>query len=380
MDIFRPMEKHASRWLASMLLLLICAWDSGTAVAEIAGVSLTEASPESQQLDGRKLNAALAKIEAGDYGNIDALLVLRNNHLVLEKYFSPEYHGREYLRPILSSTKSISSALIGIAVGQGKITGVAANLLDYFAEYPDLKNPDARKQEITLENVLTMSAGFQWNELEIGYADPRNDFNKMLQSRDWVKYVLDAPMSHAPAEQMVYSSGATLLLSSILQKSTGRSAEEFAVEHLFGPLGIENYTWSLARGGITNTYTGLAMRRRDLAKIGILFLNQGRWLERQLVPQKWVLQSTRKHIAAGPDTDGRWYGYGYQWWRFHDRDPTVKDLEINDIYFSWGYGGQFIFVVPHLQMVVVATGNLYGADHRRTFDLLHDHIFPAALQ
>lgn len=89
MDIFRPMEKHASRWLASMLLLLICAWDSGTAVAEIAGVSLTEASPESQQLDGRKLNAALAKIEAGDYGNIDALLVLRNNHLVLEKYFPP---------------------------------------------------------------------------------------------------------------------------------------------------------------------------------------------------------------------------------------------------------------------------------------------------
>jgi len=380
MNIFRPLGKHSSRWLANMLLLLTCAWNSGTALAEIPGVNLIEASPESQKLDGRKLDAALAMIEAGDYGNIDALLVLRNNHLVLEKYFSPDYHGREYLRPILSSTKSITSALIGIAVGQGKITGVGEKLLDYFAEYPDLEKPDARKHKITLENVLTMSAGFQWNELEISYADPRNDFNKMLRSRDWVKYVLDAPMSHAPGEQMVYSSGSSLLLSSILQKSTGRSVEEFAIEHLFGPLGIEHYTWSLARGGITNTHTGLAMRRRDLAKIGILFLNQGRWLERQLIPQKWVLQSTRKHLATGPDTDGSWYGYGYQWWRFHDRDPTVKDLEVNDIYFSWGYGGQFIFVVPHLNMVVVSTGDLYGADHRRTFDLLRDHIFPALLE
>lgn len=379
MNRFRPTEKHASRWLASMLLLLVCAWDSGTAVAGITAVSLTEASPESQQLDGAKLNAALAKIDDGDYGDIDALLVVRNNRLVLERYFSPQYHGREYMRPLLSTTKSIASALIGIAIGQDKITDVETNLLGYFAEYPEIRNQDARKQKITLENVLTMSAGFRWNELAISYADPRNDFNRMEQSRDWIKYVLDAPMSHAPGDQMVYSSGCTLLLSGILQKSTGQSAEAFAIDHLFGPLGIENYTWSQARGDMTNTYTGLAMRRRDLAKIGMLFLNQGRWLGSQLIPQQWVRQSTRAHITAGPDTAGNLYDYGYQWWRFHARDPTVKDLKINDVYFSWGYGGQFIFVVPHLELVVVSTGNIYGADHRRAFDLLRDYVFPAVL-
>ena len=322
---------------------------------------------------------ALGKIDNGDYGEIDALLVVRNNYLVLEKYFSPEYHGREYKRPVLSVTKTITSALIGIAIEQGRIKGVKTNLLDYFPEYEDIQNLDARKQKITLGNVLTMTAGFQWNELATSYADPQNDFNIMLRSPDWVKHVIDSPMSHAAGEYLNYSSGCTLLLSSILQKSTGQTAEAFAIENLFKPLGIEKYSWTMARGGITNTYSGLAMRRGDLAKFGILFLNNGRWLEQQLIPQEWVMLSTSKHVNADPDSADSNYGYGYQWWRFQDQDPSVADLAVNDVYFAWGYGGQFIFVIPHLNMVVVSTADIYGADHRRVFDLLRDHIFPAVM-
>jgi len=365
--------------LKGTLVLILIGWQSGLIAAENAEVPLTEATPQSQNLDDRKLNAAITKIGNREYGNIDALLVVRNNYLVLEKYFSTEYHGREYMRPILSVTKTMTSALIGIAIEQGKIEGVKATLLDYFAEYGDIKNLDTRKQKITLENVLTMTGGFQWNELAISYADPQNDFNRMVHSQDWVKYVLDAPMSHAPGDYLNYSSGSSLLLSSILQKSTGQTAEAFAIEHLFRPLGIEKYTWTIARGGITNTYSGLAMRRLDLAKIGILYLNNGRWLDQQVIPQEWVEQSTSKQVNADPDKAGSSYDYGYQWWRFQDHDPTVANLAVNDVYFAWGYGGQFIFVIPHLNLVVVSTADIYGADYRRVFDVLRDYIFPAVL-
>ncbi len=121
------------------------------------------------------------------------------------------------------------------------------------------------------------------------------------------------------------------------------------------------------------------MRRRDMAKFGMLFLNDGRWFNRQLIPQQWVQLSTRKHVNADPVSDDSLYGYGYQWWKFQDQDPSVANLAINDVYFTWGYGGQFIFVIPHLNMVVVSTADICGADYRRFFDVLRDHIFPAVL-
>jgi len=375
----QAVENRLPLLLPGTLLLIASGWYSSLAASNPADIPLTEATPESQNLDSRKLNQAISKIDNREYGNIDALLVLRNNYLVLEKYFSPEYHGREYRRPVLSVTKTITSALIGIAIEQGKIEGVKTKLLDYFPEYEDIQNLDARKQKITLDNLLTMTAGFRWNELAISYADPQNDFNIMVRSPDWVKHVIDSPMSHAPGEYLNYNSGCTFLLSSILQKSTGQTAEDFAIENLFKPLGIEKYSWTLARGGLTNTYSGLAMRRRDLAKFGILFLNNGRWLDRQLISQEWVQQSTSKHVNADPDSDDSSYGYGYQWWKFQDQDPTIANLAINDVYFAWGYGGQFIFVVPHLDMVVVSTADIYAAEYRRFFDLLRDHIFPAVL-
>ena len=98
-----------------------------------------------------------------------------------------------------------------------------------------------------------------------------------------------------------------------------------------------------------------------------------------MISQEWVQQSTSKHVNADPDSDDSSYGYGYQWWKFQDQDPTIANLAINDVYFAWGYGGQFIFVVPHLDMVVVSTADIYAAEYRRFFDLLRDHIFPAVL-
>jgi CubicO group peptidase (beta-lactamase class C family) len=151
-----------------------------------ADIMLTK-TPESQNLSSARLNAAVTRIADGVYGEIDSLLVIRNNHLVLEKYFSPQYYGREYRYPVRSVTKSIASALIGIAIDQGKIKSVQSNLLAIFQEYQDLENPDSRKNRITLEHVLTMTAGFQWNESIVSYGDPRNDYNRMARSPDWIK-------------------------------------------------------------------------------------------------------------------------------------------------------------------------------------------------
>jgi CubicO group peptidase (beta-lactamase class C family) len=304
-------------------------------------------------------------------------LVIRDRYLVLEKYFSPEYHGREYVQVLRSATKSITSVLIGIAIEQGEIDGVQSKLLDFFPEYKNPENENSPKRNITLEQVLTMTSGIQW--AEIPYSNPDNDVYRMQRSPDWIKYVLERPMAPSSGN-FVYNSGGSFLLSGILQDATGKSTEEIAADHLFKTLGIKKWTWSLGTKGVSNTGWGLSMKRLDMAKMGILMLKGGRWNESQLVPGEWIQKSTKSHVKTGfLGNDIVEYEYGYQWWRFSDHDTTVSNLDVNDVYFAWGYGGQFIFVIPHLDMVVVSTGDNYGADYRLFFDLLRDHIFPAVL-
>jgi CubicO group peptidase (beta-lactamase class C family) len=128
---------------------------------------------------------------------MNALLVLRNNYLVFEHYTSPQYHGRDYRHPAKSITKSVTSALVGIAHGQGKMPGLDSNLLGLFSQYPDIANMDTRKQQITLDHVLSMTAGFEWDEFVVG----DNGEFKMMRSEDWLKFTLDQPMSHTPGEK-----------------------------------------------------------------------------------------------------------------------------------------------------------------------------------
>lgn len=360
-----------------LLFLLVFIETAEPVTVNVENIPLTKATPESQGLDSDQLNEAVSRITLGEYGDINSLLIIRNNHLVLEKYFSPEYHGRNYRYSIRSVTKSFASALIGIAIAQGKISDIQTNLLEFFPQYKDIQHLDSRKRKITLEHVLAMTTGFLWDELSLGYGDPRNDLNNMARSQDWIKYVLDLPMSHSPGVTLEYNSGASVLLSGIIQKVTGQSAEEYAIENLFEPLGIEKWSWPIASGGVTNTGWGLSLTRLDMARFGVLFLNHGRWLDKQIIPKSWIETSTREHIKGRNDSIYSMYAYGYQWWRFQNHDPTVKNLDINDVYFAWGDGGQVILVVPHLNLVVVSTAELHGGDFRLFFDVLRDYIFPA---
>ena len=330
---------------------------------------LQTASPETQNLDPQKLSEVERRIEAGDYGNIHSLIIIRNDHMVMEKYFRG--YTREDLHFVYSVTKSVTSALVGIALEQNKVSGLDSKLLSYFPQYPALENHHPDKENIRLEDVLTMSTGLLWDEWTNPYGHPQNDATLMSTSPDWIKHMLDRPMIATPGSQFSYSSGCTMLLSGILQETTGQTAEDFGGDHLFEYLRMK-WQWNKGPNNLTNTGWGLFLRPIDIANFGQLYLNGGSMDGEQIISSDWIQNSTRAHIDAGN------YNYGYQWWRFKDDHHVVSSLAINDLYFAWGYRGQFLFVIPHLDMVVVSTADNV-TESTRTFAFLRDYILGAVL-
>ena len=354
-----------------IVVCLLC-WHAGLHAGGKAGIPLTGATPESQGLDGARLQQAIERVAAGKYGDINALLVLRNDYLVLEHYFDLQYKGPDYRHPMRSVTKSFTSALIGIARGQDRLPDLQTGLLELFPQYDKIENLDKNKRKVTLHHILSMTAGFEWDEFSPGAMSDPN----MMRSPDWIRHVLDLPMRDAPGTRWVYNSGCSMLLSDILQRSTGLAVDEFAQQYLFEPIGIENWRWSLGKNDVINTAGGLSMTRRDMARLGILYLNNGRWRGRQVVPEDWVILSTSLKTQANADYFP--YAYAYQWWRMQDAEPTAAMLDTNDMYTALGLHGQFVLVIPHLDMVVVSTAENIGWEKEELFlKLLRDHILPA---
>ena len=322
-------------------------------------------------MDGAMLEQAVDDIDNGRYGDMNALLVLRNGYLVVEHYRSPEYFGRNYRHPAKSITKSVTSAVVGIVRDQGNLPPLDSRLADLLPAYADVINPDPLKRQITLHHLLSMTAGFDWDELAPG---DNNEF-KMMRTRDWVRYTLDQPMRDQPGDRLEYNGGLSMMLSHILRDSIDGDVVAFAREQLFDPIGLENWNWTLVNDNLVNTVSGLAMSRRDMARIGLLFLNRGRWGDRQLIPADWV------DLSTAPQVDGQGpyfpFAYGYQWWRLQDAAPTMAMLDVNDAYFALGYGGQFIFVVPHLRLVVVSTASNFASDVTLFLELMRERVFPA---
>jgi CubicO group peptidase (beta-lactamase class C family) len=309
------------------------------------------ATPESQGMDSTPLLNMLEIIWDEDI-KIDSVLVVRNGYLVMDAFGYARHEGD---RPnIRSCSKSVTSALIGIAIDKGLIKGVNQPVLDFFPERV-VKNLNDDKKAMTLENLLTMSSGldcrdnwrYRWRGLQ-----------EMKRSPDWVQFMIDLPMAEKPGTQFNYCNGVTLLLSAIVQQKTGMSALAFAEKHLFEPLGITDHWWSSNLQGITFGYSRLHLRPRDMAKIGYLYLNNGMWEDRQLLSSQWIKDSTRKHISASGSL-----GYGYQWWTTHSHE-----------YLAMGYGGQFIFVVPGKNIVAVFTSSLDIENIFTPFGLLQANI------
>jgi CubicO group peptidase (beta-lactamase class C family) len=305
-------------------------------------------------MDSEILAKMLESIRQWKY-DIHSVTVIRNGYLVVDAIIYP--FDPDSMHNIYSCTKSINAALVGIAIEQGYIDRVQQSVLSFFPART-AANLDVDKENITLEHLLMMASGLECRDsMDYGW----RGLYQMMQTDDWVQFMLDLPMAEPPGTRFEYCNGASFLLSAIIQETTGMQASDFAEKHLFGPLGIYDVAWPANPQGITIGYANLRMKTHDMAKIGYLYLNEGHWDGAQIVPADWVEASTRKHISV-PSQDG----YGYQWW-----------IRSDGLYMARGYAGQYIFVVPEREMVVAITSNLDREGMQVPMTLLEDIISAA---
>ena len=290
--------------------------------------------PEDEGVDPEKLDQMMEVVEALSLP-VDSVVVIRHGRLVFESYPNPEY-GPDDMHLLYSVTKSFTSALIGIAIEQGYIESVDQKVVDFFPDW-NINNLDSRKRDLTIEHLLTMSCGFEWE----GPDDSLHTWGKANFSGNPVKYVLNLPMASDPGTAWQYNGGCSHILSAILTKTSELSTLEFARQHLFEPLGITQVKWPRDPQGIYYGGQDIWLTPRDMAKFGQLFLNQGIWEGRKIIPADWVARSVETHMLQV------FGGYGYQWWTFPQ----------SGIYYASGAYEQKIYVVPELDMVVVFTAD-----------------------
>lgn len=294
---------------------------------------------------------------------IKSLLVLRNGVLVSEGYFTEM--DADDLYHVRSVTKSVVSALIGIAIDEGFIESIDQSLNMYIDPLGYILDED--KVNITIKDLLTMSSGFRWNELT-----DVDEYNNWLTAYDQIEYVISRTLENIPGEVFLYNSATAHLLSVILTEATEMSTHDFAFEYFFEPLGLsdEDFSWGQFDQGYFNGGADLMLKPGDMIKIGELYLNNGLYKGNQIVPSQWVQESTNIHISTNlnefePD-------YGYLWWI--NNDMTY------DLFFANGYGGQFIVVVPELDLVVVVTsewrllGNTAGQQWYNVMSLIMNGV------
>jgi CubicO group peptidase (beta-lactamase class C family) len=322
--------------------------------------------PEEVGMDSEKLrelnDEILLLLEL--HVDVNTVMIIKDGYVVAEQYYSREYTA-DSLHSIYSCTKSLISALVGIAMEQGYIADEQELMCDFFEDY-EMANLDEAKRSITLWHLLTMSAGFEWYELEYPYGDERNTFYNFVRSSNRVQFVLDRPMTADPGTEYAYNSGNSHLLSAIVQESTGMRADSFALEHVFTPLGISRYSWPLDAQGVALGGHGARMLPRDMAKFGYLYLKDGQWDGEQLVPAWWVDASQQKHMERKYIPDDY---YGYHWW-----------VSGKGYYSAVGFGGQWIMVVPEHELVVVFTNHFTEGDQLQWSTperLLQTYILPA---
>ena len=389
-------RRRASVWgLCVFVLTVATAAQQSTTTWPTSG--WTPATPESQGLSADRLAAFDRDIQAGAYGNVDRLVVVKGGRLVFDtryqrdyreisrgrmgplgcgqgcadpawmhefNYYHPNWHpyfqGRD-VHSLQSVTKSIAATVVGIALGRGELGSLDRPFLEFFKDRT-LPGADPRLRRSTLRDVLTMRSGIEWHEQD----RPFNETNTTLQlekSRDWIGFTLAQPMDADPGTKWVYNSGGSMLLSGIIKSATGQFIDEYAAQHLFRPLGIKDFHWKKTPTGHPDTEGGLYLSAQDLAKVGYLYLHDGMWEGRRILPVGWVEDATTRHTKT---TSPAW-DYGYQWWL-----TTRAGV---DVWAGRGFGGQFLVVIPSRDVVgVVHAWNIFGARTKDSLGALMDAL------
>jgi len=337
------------------------------------------ATAESAGISSKPLQDLETAVRAGEFKKIGSVLIARHGKLVYEAYFDGDANA---LRDTRSATKSITDALIGIAISEKKLSGVDARVLKLLPEHArKLQNPDPRKERITVEDLLTMSSPLEcddWNDAS------RGNEERMYLVEDWAQFILDLPMRgrmHVGEKidpppygrYFSYCTGGVFILSEVVQKTTGLRTDRYAEEKLFGPLGINGAQWVYSPMNIPQTGGGLRLTSRDLLRIAQLYLNGGSWQGKRIVDEAWVRTSTQPHARIDDDTD-----YGYLWWL----KAFKSGGKSHPAFFMSGNGGNKVAVFPALDLAVVITSTNYSTRgmHEQTEKLLTDYILSAVGQ
>jgi CubicO group peptidase (beta-lactamase class C family) len=318
------------------------------------------AMPDEEGLNARLMAGIDDFIRTDPRNDLRGLVIARNGRLVFEGY----YNGLDSdgLHDIRSATKSITSALVGIAISERLIAGVDATVVPLLAKSTRLLKDDAGKRAITVEHLLTMASGLDANEDDPatpGYED------RLYQSADWVTFALNLPMAGVPGQRWAYASVNTFLLGALIEDAAGMPLSVYARDRLFGPLGISQYRWASTPSGRTVAQGNLSLRARDMAKFGQLYLDGGRWADVQVVPESWVRGSlVARYSVPWEGYDA--YGYG---WYLHTM--TVEGREFR-YFFASGNGGNKIYVLPDQRMVVAIQSAAYNTSYgqRRSLEIL----------
>jgi CubicO group peptidase (beta-lactamase class C family) len=330
----------------------------GIAVLIVAGVStaVRAAQAEPARFDPDLRARVLAK--ARELPRLRSLLISVDGKILEEQYFNGAQAGRA--ENLKSASKSVLSALVGIALDRGYLKSVREGIGFFFPQY--LTGEDAKKKPITIEDLLTMRSGLEGTS--------NVNYGRWVQSSHWVRHILSRPLVDEPGGRMIYSTGNSHLLSALLTQATRVSTFEFARRYLADPLGIPLTPWVRDPQGIFLGGNEMHWTPRGMLAFGGLYLNRGRVGGRQVVSQGWIEESLK------PRTRSSWSGreYGYGWW--------IDSLGGHATYYAWGHGGQFIFVVPALKLVVATTSVPMPGDGRREhqhaiYDLMEREIIPA---
>lgn len=343
---------------------------------------------EEVNMDVRAIEAAVDGILAGRYSEVHSMLIYKDGKLVLEEYFQGHeyqwdapYHlgamvnwDRDMIHHLMSSTKSVTSALIGIAIDQGFIESAHQSIFDYLPEHRHMAT--GGKEAITIEHLLTMTSGLEWREWSAPYSSGENPcIGIWFQDKDPISFILGMPLVDQPGTSFNYSTGNMQVLGEIIRNATQLPIDEFSQIYLFEPLGIDTADWALQYDNGVDA-NNLRLTPRGMTKIGVLFLNRGFWNGKQIVSEEWVEKSALPHggnkgINIPGEPSGK-LGYSYSWWT---KEYLNAGKKIH-MYAAGGFGGQHIMVLPEVNTVVVFTGGNF-LTKRPPFKILKKYLVPA---
>lgn len=317
---------------------------------------------KSQNVDTNLIYKMFSQLKEKE-NQIHSVLLVKNDQIIIEEYFKE--HTQDKQHDLRSVSKSIRSVLMGIAIDKGFIDTVDDPISKYLTNPMPKKNIDNKKDKITIKHLLTMSSGLDCNDWD---KKSKGQEDKVYKKKDWLQFTLDLPMINEPGTVSNYCSMGAVLVAEIISRASGVTIDKFANQYLFNPLGIDNVSWGhTSKTKIIPSGKRLYMTSRGMARIGQLILNKGVWNGKQIVSEKWIEDSTQ------PKTKITGIDYGYLWWNI----PLKTKEKIFISKAATGNGGQYIFVIPELDMVAVFTGGAFNSqEDKLPFAAMTDIFLP----